>query len=107
MPADSLTRMPLVRIQLVTPMPCGIYSCRQLAQMALAEPDPAYPGLWSILPLCPKCLAREAGDRLVADADEIADTCAAQREQIEKVTPFVPGSRKSRRMASAGQAKTR
>lgn len=44
-----------IRIHLSVPLPCGMGGCRRPASEALAEPDPACPGAWVLLPICPSC----------------------------------------------------
>lgn len=44
-----------LRILLSVPLPCGMGGCRRPASEALAEPDPACPGAWVLLPICPIC----------------------------------------------------
>ena len=48
----------LIRIQLDPALPCGFCDGARLAREGLAEADPTRPGLWSVLPICPVCLAR-------------------------------------------------
>ena len=59
-----------IRIQLSVPLPCGMGTCRRPASEALAEPDPACPGAWVLLPICPACGAHaQAGARRIAMSD--------------------------------------
>ncbi|HEY7780555.1 MAG TPA: hypothetical protein VIC85_10130 [Ktedonobacterales bacterium] len=50
----------LILVQLDPPLPCGVCAGERLAHEGLAEPDPARPGLWSLLPICPVCAAWRA-----------------------------------------------
>ncbi|MFI5273660.1 MAG: hypothetical protein ACHQ4H_11560 [Ktedonobacterales bacterium] len=47
----------VVHIALPVALPCGMPGCRREALHALAEPDPACPGMWMLLPMCPHCQA--------------------------------------------------
>lgn len=52
--------IPLLRLQLDPPLPCGMPHCGNLAHSALAELDPRSPGLWQVLPQCEACAAAAA-----------------------------------------------
>lgn len=43
----------LIRVE--PALPCGLAECGQPAQLATIEPDPQYPGLWHLLPICDRC----------------------------------------------------
>lgn len=59
-----------IRMHLSVPLPCGMGDCRRPASEALAEPDPACPGAWVLLPICPTCGAdAQAGARRIATSD--------------------------------------
>lgn len=44
-----------IRIHLSVSLPCGLCASRRPATEALAEPDPACPGAWVLMPICPAC----------------------------------------------------
>lgn len=55
---DAAADVPLLRVRLDPPMPCGNSDCDQRSHSALFEPDPDHPGLWLAFPLCERCLHR-------------------------------------------------
>lgn len=40
------------RIGLREPLPCAMWRCGAPTSAAIAEPDPDFPGVWLLLPLC-------------------------------------------------------
>jgi hypothetical protein len=57
--ADEWDR-PLMYLRIDREVPCGMPACGRPAHVAIAEPDPAHPGMWTILPICEGCAARFA-----------------------------------------------
>ncbi|HLY32026.1 MAG TPA: hypothetical protein VKQ36_13430 [Ktedonobacterales bacterium] len=57
--ASAQTERPdISRVELATPLPCGVCQRSDRATLAFVEPDARQPGLWTILPLCDECHAR-------------------------------------------------
>lgn len=53
-------------------LPCGMGGCERSAHYALVERDPAFEGLWQLLPICDSCRV---------DRQEPAATARTRRQQ--------------------------